>query len=237
MKLISYNLEKHRAVEELSGLIRKHHPSAVCVQEARVPELPSEIEGLSLVASTPRNRLGLAIYADKERYEPGDSFMRSFDKTLHDIIAAPAEHRLLGSVLRDRATGEYSVLASFHASPLTASNRHRRMQIVQSLASIESMAPSVPFIMAGDYNYPLFRQDLHRSLAAAGYDLSFSDLGTYRKSIFGGHFDFVTSRGYTVDSVQTLKQKASDHKPILVSAERRNELPSNSLETVEIAAP
>lgn len=237
MKLISYNLEKHRAVEELSGLIRKHLPEVVCVQEARVPELPAEIQGLKLVSSTPRNRLGLAIYADPERYEAGDSFMRSFDKTLHDIIAAPAEHRLLGTVLQDRTTGDYSVVASFHASPLTASNRHRRIQIIQSLETIESMAPSVPFIMAGDYNYPLFRQDLHRSLATAGYELSFSDLGTYRKSIFGGHFDFITSRGYAVESVQTLKQKASDHKPILVSAERRSELPSNSLETVEITAP
>jgi len=237
LKLISYNLEKHRAVEELSGLIRKHLPEAVCIQEARVPELPSEIEGLSLVSSTPRNRLGLAIYADTERYEPGDSFMRSFDKTLHDIIAAPAEHRLLGTVLRDRSTGEDSVVASFHASPLTASNNHRRMQIVQSLATIESIAPEAPFIMAGDYNYPLFRQGLHRSLAAAGYDLTFSDLGTYRKSIFGGHFDFITSRGYSVSSVQTLKQKASDHKPILVSAELRGDFPSDSLETVEIAAP
>ena len=237
MKLISYNLEKHRAVEELSGLVRRHEASVLCIQEARVPELPEKIGVLSLVASTPRNRLGLAIYADTVRYEPGDSFMRSFDKTLHDIIAAPAEHRLLGSVLKDRITGDQFVVASFHASPLTASNNHRKRQIVQSLSTIESVAPGLPFIMAGDYNYPLFRQGLSRSLTAAGYDLTFSDLSTYKRSIFGGHFDFITSRGHSIESVLTLPQGSSDHKPILVRADRKDGFPGGSLETVEIAAP
>jgi len=35
---------------------------------------------------------------------------------------------------------------------------------------------------------------------------------------FRGHFDFVTSQGFTVDGVETLARGASDHIPILVTA-------------------
>lgn len=224
MKLISYNIEKHRAVEELSELIRSTGASSLCVQEARVTELPESIEGLSLVASTPRNRLGLAIYADLESYQLIDSFTRGFQKTLHDRIAAPAEDRLLGAVLSNRETGELSTLASFHASPLTSLNSHRRRQIAESLGTIEAIAPGSPFIMAGDYNYPVFRKSLGRALASAGYELTFSDAGTYQKAVFRGHFDFITSRGYRIDSVRTLPQGASDHLPILIDSERSKNL-------------
>lgn len=237
MKLISYNIEKHRAAEELSELLRSTGASTLCIQEARVTELPPRLQGLSLIASTPQNRLGLAIYADLERYIVLDSFMESFQKTLHDRIAAPAHHRLLGVVLSDLETGQLSVLASFHASPLTSLNSHRRMQIDQSLAAIERMAPGAPFIMAGDYNYPLFRQDLSRSLLAQGYDLTFSDAGTYSKSVFRGHFDFITSRGYAIDSVRTLPQGASDHLPILIHSSFRGDGSGDSLETISIPTP
>lgn len=219
MKLISYNIEKHRAAEELTELVRSTGASSLCIQEARVVDLPGTIEGLTLVASTPKNRLGLAIYADLERYEVIDSFLKSFQKTIHDRIAAPAEHRLLGAVLSDRETGGLSTLASFHASPLTSLNSHRRRQITESLAAIEAIAPSAPFIMAGDYNYPVFRLGLGRSLAEAGYELTFSDVGTYQRSVFKGHFDFITSRGYSIGSVKTLPQGASDHHPILIDSE------------------
>lgn len=230
MKLISYNLEKHRAAEELAELIRTTGASSLCIQEARVSELPETIEGLTLVGSTPQNRLGLAIYADLDRYHHLESFSRGFSKTLHDRIAAPAEHRLLGSVLSDKETGTLSVLASFHASPLTSLNRHRRMQIAESLRAIEAMAPNAPFIMAGDYNYPVFRGELGKALSKAGYDITFSDAGTYQKSVFKGHFDFITSRGYTIDSVKTLPQGESDHKPILIHS-RGIDGKSDSLET------
>lgn len=220
MKLISYNLEKHRAAGELLTLVRSTGAAAVCIQEARVGELPSSLEGLKLVAATPQNRLGLAIYADTERYEIANSFRRGFQKTLHDRIAAPAAHRLLGVVLRDRESRELSTLASFHASPLTSLNSHRRRQIAESLTAIEALTPSAPMLMVGDYNYPIFRSGLSRSLAASGYALTFSDVGTYERSLVRGHFDFVTSRGYSVASVRTLPKGASDHRPILIEAER-----------------
>lgn len=237
MKLISYNIEKHRAAEELSALIGTTGASSLCIQEARVTELPERIQGLSLVASTPQNRLGLAIYADLDRYILLDSFMESFQKTLHDRIAAPAHHRLLGAVFSNRETSELSALASFHASPLTSLNSHRRLQITRSLAAIERIAPGAPFIMAGDYNYPLFRKDLGRSLAESGYDITFSDAGTYQKSVFRGHFDFITSRGYAIESVRTLSQGASDHLPILISSKPRMDTSKDSLKTLTIPVP
>ena len=75
MKLISYNIEKHRAAEELSSLISTTGASSLCIQEARVTELPESIERLSLVASTPQNRLGLAIYV--AALYTGDEFIAS----------------------------------------------------------------------------------------------------------------------------------------------------------------
>ena len=221
MKLISYNLEKHRAAGELIELVRSTGATALCIQEARTKELPSSLEGLQLLTVTPNNRLGLAIYGDTERYELVDSFRRSFQKSLHDRIAAPAEHRLLGVVLRDRETRELSTLASFHGSPLTSSNGHRRRQIIESLMAIEELAPRAPLLMAGDYNYPIFRRGLSKTLSDSGYELSFSDVGTYERSLVRGHFDFLTSRGFAIGSVRTLAKGSSDHRPILIEAERR----------------
>lgn len=218
MKLISYNIEKHKAAKELSSLIKATRATNLCIQEAKTESLPKNIEGLELIASTPQNRLGLAIYADLNRYHLLDVFTKGFKKTLHDKIAAPANDRLLGAVLSHKDTGQLSVLASFHASPLTSLNKHRRKQIEESLSAIDQIAPEAPFIMAGDYNYPLFREGLNKSLKRAGYDLTFSNTGTYQKSIFRGHFDFITSRGYAIESVNTLPQGSSDHLPILISS-------------------
>lgn len=218
LKLISYNIEKHKAVKELSSLIKATRATSICIQEAKTESLPKNIEGLELVASTPQNRLGLAIYADLKSYQLIDVFTKGFKKTLHDRIAAPANDRLLGAVLSHKETGQLSVLASFHASPLTSLNKHRRQQIQESLQAIDKIAPDSPFIMAGDYNYPLFRQGLNKSLKDAGYDVTFSNSGTYQKSIFRGHFDFITSRGYSIESVNTLPQGSSDHLPILISS-------------------
>jgi endonuclease/exonuclease/phosphatase (EEP) superfamily protein YafD len=36
--------------------------------------------------------------------------------------------------------------------------------------------------------------------------------------VFKGHYDFATSDGFTIDRIQTLPQRSSDHRPILVTA-------------------
>jgi endonuclease/exonuclease/phosphatase (EEP) superfamily protein YafD len=54
----------------------------------------------------------------------------------------------------------------------------------------------------------------------SGYELSLSDRRTYtRYKVFKGHFDFATSLGLDIENVETLPRGASDHLPILVSAE------------------
>jgi endonuclease/exonuclease/phosphatase (EEP) superfamily protein YafD len=52
-----------------------------------------------------------------------------------------------------------------------------------------------------------------------GHDLTFSDGRTYtRYKFLRGHFDFATSLGMTISSVETLPKGGSDHLPILVTA-------------------
>jgi hypothetical protein len=62
----------------------------------------------------------------------------------------------------------------------------------------------------------------------AGYELSLSDRRTYtRYKVFKGHFDFATSLGLEIESVETLPRGASDHLPILISAEYGQEATGN----------
>lgn len=77
----------------------------------------------------------------------------------------------------------------------------------------------------------MFRHGLSRALKAGGYELTFSNVGTYRKSVFRGHFDFITSQGYSIDSVQTLPRGASDHMPILIDS-KRSQAPLQSLQLI-----
>jgi exonuclease III len=62
MKVISYNLRKHRAAGELMHLVERHGADVLCLQEADTSDIPDEISGLRLADSTQRNRLGLAVY-------------------------------------------------------------------------------------------------------------------------------------------------------------------------------
>ena len=73
--------------------------------------------------------------------------------------------------------------------------------------------------MVGDYNYPVFKENLSQKVREAGYELSLSDARTYtRYKFFKGHYDFATSVGFDIDTITTLPQGRSDHLPILVTA-------------------
>ena len=64
------------------------------------------------------------------------------------------------------------------------------------------LGDGVPILMVGDYNYPLFKGNLMERVNESGYDLSLSDRRTYtRYKFFRGHFDFVTSQGFTIDTL------------------------------------
>jgi endonuclease/exonuclease/phosphatase family metal-dependent hydrolase len=219
IRVISYNLRKHRAIGELAKLADTPDLDAICLQEVFAAELPAEIGNLHLADATKRNRLGLAVYYRKDRFEQKASQSFELKKSLHDRIFSPTPERLVGSRLVDRETGNELVLASFHAAPLTALNSLRRNQIKAAHQLLQALGNGAPIIMVGDYNYPLFKDGLTSRVQKSGYDLTLSDRRTYTAyKFFRGHFDFVTSQGITIDGVETLPRGSSDHIPILVTA-------------------
>ncbi|MEO8095700.1 MAG: endonuclease/exonuclease/phosphatase family protein, partial [Pseudolysinimonas sp.] len=126
MRVLSYNLEKNKAVGELLALIEKHDLDLLCLQEVDALALPDELGPMHLVDTTKTNRLGLAIYHRKDRYTAVDSRAYALKKSLHDRIAKPAHERLLATHLIDQKSNNDLVVASFHAAPLTALNSLRR---------------------------------------------------------------------------------------------------------------
>jgi hypothetical protein len=219
IRVISYNLRKHRAVGELAALAETPGLDAICLQECIVSELPAEIGNLHLADATKRNRLGLAVYYRRDRYEQVASQSFALKKSLHDLIFSPTPERLVGSRLIDRESGHEIVLASFHAAPLTALNSLRRNQIKASHQLLQALGNGAPILMVGDYNYPLFKESLSDKVKKSGYDLTLSDRQTYTAyKFFRGHFDFVTSQGITIEGVETLPRGSSDHIPIMVTA-------------------
>lgn len=219
MKVISYNLRKHRAAGELGELVDEHAPDVLCLQECDVAALPERIEGLVLADATQGNRLGLALYYRENTYRLRSIRTFELKKSLHDRMLKPAHERLLGVRLADIDDGRELIVASFHAAPLTALNSLRRTQIRKALTQLESMGPGLPVLMVGDYNYPVFKENLGQTVRDHGYTLTLSDERTYtRYRVFKGHYDFATSDGFTIDGIQTLPQRSSDHRPILISA-------------------
>lgn len=219
MRLISYNLRKHRAVGELVGLVERHAVDVLCLQECDTSDLPATLAGLTLADATQRNRLGLAVYYRQNTYRAVEVRSLALKKSLHDRVLKPAEERLLGVRLHDIDNGRDVIVASFHAAPLTALNSLRRHQIRAALAELEDLGAGVPAIMVGDYNYPVFKENLGQTVREQGYELSLSDSRTYtRYRFFRGHYDFATSVGFEIEKVRTLPQGLSDHLPILVTA-------------------
>ena len=207
------------ASAELAGLAHTYELDLLCLQECDTNLLPAELGEMKLADATKLNRLGLAIYYRPDRFTPLETKTFELKKSLHDRIAAPTHERLIGTRFFDAETGLEFVAASFHASPLTALNSLRRNQIKAAHEALKAMGEDLPHLMVGDYNYPLFQKNLGKRIGKTGYDLSLSDRRTYtRYKIFTGHFDFVTSVGMTIDSVETLPIGASDHLPILVNA-------------------
>jgi endonuclease/exonuclease/phosphatase family metal-dependent hydrolase len=219
VKLISYNLRKHRAAGELAALVERHSIDILCLQEYDTTDIPSTIEGLRLANATARNRLGLAVYYRENTFRAIEVRSMALKKSLHDRVLKPAEERMLGVRLHDIDHGQEFIVASFHAAPLTALNSLRRHQIRAALGELSQLGPGLPIIMVGDYNYPVFKEHLGQRVRGQGCELSLSDSHTYtRYRFFRGHYDFATSVGFEIDRVRTLPQGLSDHLPILVTA-------------------
>src|SRR5690606_5772480 len=219
MKVISYNLRKHRAVVELEALVAEHAPDVLCLQECDVQGLPTQIGGLVLADATQGNRLGLAVFYRENTFHLQGIRAFGLKKSLHDRMLKPAHERLLGVRLRDIDDGTEMIVASFHAAPLTALNSLRRKQIRTALTELETLGPGLPVLMVGDYNYPVFKENLGQTVRDHGYMLTLSDDRTYtRYRVFKGHYDFATSDGFEIERIKTLPQRSSDHRPILITA-------------------
>lgn len=221
MKVISYNLRKHRAAGELAALIGEHAPDVLCLQECDVQALPSRVGDLVLAEATQGNRLGIAVYYRSNTFRLHGIRAFGLKKSMHDRLLKPAHERVLGVRLQDIDEGKDLIVASFHAAPLTALNSLRRNQIRTALAELETLGEGLPVLMVGDYNYPVFKENLGQRVRAQGYELTLSDDHTYtRYRVFRGHYDFATSVGFDIDRIITLPQRSSDHRPILVTANR-----------------
>ncbi len=218
MKVISYNLRKHRAATELVALVSQHEPDILCLQECDVQGLPERIGDLVLADATQGNRLGLALYYRTNTFRLQQIRAIELKKSLHDRMLKPAHERVLGARLLDIDNGRELIVASFHAAPLTALNSLRRHQIRAALSALAELGEGLPQLMVGDYNYPVFKENLGQAVRNHGYALTLSDDHTYtRYRVFRGHYDFATSVGFEVDAITTLPQGSSDHRPILVT--------------------
>jgi endonuclease/exonuclease/phosphatase (EEP) superfamily protein YafD len=219
IKIVSYNLRKNAASHELAELVLQWDPDVLCIQESHTELLPDEIGSLSLADSTKTNRLGLAVYYRRDRFENHATKSFVLKKSLHDRLFTPTHERLLATRMFDTESKSEIIVASFHASPLTARNSLRRTQIRAAHEALHAIGEGLPAVMVGDYNYPLFTNGLVKHVEKSGYDLTLSDRRTYlRYKIFRGHFDFVTSTGITIEKVETLPQGTSDHLPIMITA-------------------
>ena len=220
IRVISYNLRKHKASGELVDLAQDFEIDILCLQECDTSDLPETLGPLHLADATKGNRLGLAIYYRMDRFTAFETKTFALKKSLHDMILAPAHERLIGIRVTDNETDHELVIGSFHAAPLTASNSLRRNQIHAAHAELLSMGAGLMTLMVGDFNYPFFTKYLTEHMKNSGYELSLSDRRTYtRYKVFKGHFDFATSLGLNIENVETLPRGASDHLPILVSAQ------------------
>ena len=219
IKVASYNLLKNTASAELEALVLDNDLDILCLQEVESAGLPTRFGDLVLADATKSNRLGLAIFYRESRFTAKETKSFALKKSLHDLILSPAHERLIATRMTDSATGKDIVIASFHAAPLTATNSLRRNQINAAHEALKGLGESIPHLMVGDFNYPLFQNGLTAKLGKSGYDLTLSDRVTYtRYKVFRGHFDFATSAGMKIDSVRTLKRGKSDHLPIIVTA-------------------
>jgi endonuclease/exonuclease/phosphatase (EEP) superfamily protein YafD len=222
VRVISYNLRENHASGELVPLVEHFDPDVLCLQECGATGLPDRIGALRLAGATLRNRLGLALYYREHRFTMVATENFALKKSLHDHLLAPADERVVGTRLEDTEEEREVVIASFHASPLTAVNSLRRAQIDAAHTKLRELGPGLPALMVGDFNYPWFHKSLRARMVDSGFEMSRSDQSTYaRYKYFRGHFDFATSTGLEISGVKTLPAGVSDHKPILVSASYR----------------
>lgn len=218
--LISYNLWQARGQRELPGLVAEHAPDLLCLQEASGARLPARIGPLRLAVTTATNPYRVALYAHEDRFEIVTAASFRLFRSIHDRLLGYTGERLAAARLHDRLADRDLVAASLHATPLTDPNISRLRQISDSHRYLRGFGRGLPAVMAGDFNYPVLTSTLRLMAVTQGFRLARSRTGTYQhhtRKYWRGSFDFATTSGLTVERIVTLPQRASDHKPILLT--------------------
>ena len=217
IRILSYNLWHGRAQHEVASLVETHDPDVVCLQEAQAHALAHHIGGVELVAITPRNRLGLALYARSTRFEVQSASAFPLSTSRHDRLVGGTDHRLVAARVRDRDADREVVLGSFHGTPFTDSNRFRRIQVDDAHHALTELGPGLASLMAGDYNHPILLGMLRRHVKRRGFTLAFTATSTFHRdgNLMRGKFDLATASGLDVVDAVALPSGKSDHRPVL----------------------
>src|SRR6476620_9256815 len=110
MRVISYNLRKHKASGELVSLARNFGIDALCLQECDAAELPDTLGPLHLADFTKGHRLGMAIYYRTDRFTARENKTFALHTSMHDRVMAPAYVLPIGTRLVDNATDHELVI-------------------------------------------------------------------------------------------------------------------------------
>jgi endonuclease/exonuclease/phosphatase (EEP) superfamily protein YafD len=215
--LISYNLWQSRAARELAQLVAEYEPDLLCLQEVGSGHLPKRIGPLALTATTTSHYFRVALYAREDRFEVLSASSFRLFRSVHDRLLNYTGERLAAAHLHDRVTGRDLVVGSLHATPLTDPNVSRLRQISDAHRHLRNFGEGLPIVMAGDFNYPVLVSTLRAFVALQGFSLARSRTGTYQNHqrwYLRGSFDLATTSGLAVGEIETLPQRASDHKPI-----------------------
>jgi endonuclease/exonuclease/phosphatase (EEP) superfamily protein YafD len=224
--LISYNLWQSRGQRELPGLVTEHQPDLLCLQEAAGMSLPARIGPLRLAITTTSNPFRVALYVREDRFDVVTASSYRLWRSVHDRLLHYTGERLAAARLHDRIADRDLVVASLHATPLTDPNISRLRQISDAHRHLRALGRGLPVVMAGDFNYPVLTSTLRLLAAMQGFRLARSSTGTFQhhtRAYLRGSFDLATVSGLLVDDIVTLPQRASDHKPILLTLRYRPE--------------
>ena len=215
--VLSYNLWHGRAQAELVGIVADREPDVLCIQEARASGIPKQIGPLRLAATTPRNRLSVALYVRTSRFDIESAAAVRLSVSRHDRLVGGTDERLVTARVRDVSAGRNLVVGSFHGTPFTDSNGFRRRQVDDAHRAMQDLGPGLPMVMAGDYNHPILLPMLRWHLRRQGISVASTPTSTFHKegSVMRGKFDLATTTGFDVVTAQTLPQQSSDHRPVL----------------------
>ena len=95
LKIISYNLNYHRANSELAELVSRYDADILCVQECYPELLPDNIGELALADKTTSGKFGMAIYYRGTRFTNKSTKSHILKDSILERVYMPPMERLL----------------------------------------------------------------------------------------------------------------------------------------------